>query len=58
MIDPLTGALAYRGCPQKQEELFLSGTLPETTCPIDAVASDRERRPGAFSRTLKRIFGR
>ena len=32
-IDPATGALALRGCPERQSELFLTGTLPEATCP-------------------------
>lgn len=32
-IDPTTGALALRGCPERQAEYFLPGTLPTTVCP-------------------------
>jgi penicillin-binding protein 1B len=55
-IDPLTGALAMRGCPQRTTDLFLTGTEPVHTCPPGA-ASASGRRPGLFSRTFKRLFG-
>ena len=38
-IDPETGALALSGCPRQQPEYFLTGTLPELTCPTGSVAS-------------------
>jgi penicillin-binding protein 1B len=57
-IDPLTGALAMRGCPQRQTELFIKGAVPSDTCPVGADASSEEGRSGFFSRTFKRIFGR
>jgi len=55
-IDPLTGARAVRGCPQRTTEVFLDGTEPVLTCPPGA-DGDRDGRPGVFSRTLKRLFG-
>ncbi|MGE4609376.1 MAG: penicillin-binding transpeptidase domain-containing protein, partial [Myxococcota bacterium] len=51
-IDPLTGALAVRGCPDRRRELFLEGTLPSEVCPSGAVAGRRE--PG--SQSLGRLF--
>jgi penicillin-binding protein 1B len=32
-IEPLTGALALGGCPQRRTEFFLRGTEPVETCP-------------------------
>jgi penicillin-binding protein 1B len=37
-IDPATGALALSGCPERREEFFLAGTLPDAICPSDGVA--------------------
>jgi penicillin-binding protein 1B len=35
-IDPMTGALAMSGCPERRQEFFLAGTLPRQVCPSDA----------------------
>ena len=32
-IDPTSGALALRGCPERSSEYFHPGTLPTTVCP-------------------------
>ncbi len=32
-IDPMTGALALSGCPERRMEYFLEGTLPTEICP-------------------------
>jgi penicillin-binding protein 1B len=32
-IDPVTGALALSGCPERRDEFFLAGTLPTSVCP-------------------------
>ncbi len=53
-VDPLTGALALRGCPRRTSELFLEGTEPTETCPRGVRA---DRQPSAFRRTLRRLFG-
>jgi 1A family penicillin-binding protein len=34
IIDPTTGYPANSDCPQKHEELFITGTLPESSCPL------------------------
>jgi penicillin-binding protein 1B len=34
-IDPMTGALALSGCPERRMEYFLAGTLPTEICPED-----------------------
>jgi membrane carboxypeptidase/penicillin-binding protein len=47
-IDPISGARAMAGCRERREELFLSGTAPEKTCPPGAT-----RRAGFF----ERLFG-
>ncbi len=47
-IDPVTGARALLGCPDRQAEFFLEGTAPLETCPRRA-----PRGPGIF----ERIFG-
>ena len=35
-IDPLSGARAMRGCPERRSEFFLNGTAPVETCPPGA----------------------
>ena len=47
-IDPISGARAMAGCPERRVEFFLAGTAPEETCPR-----------GARSRSgfLDRLFG-
>jgi penicillin-binding protein 1B len=52
-IDPVTGARALWGCPDRRRELFLVGTLPEEVCPSGAVAGSDE---GGFQRTQERFF--
>ena len=52
-IDPLTGARALWGCPDRRRELFLEGTLPEEVCPSGAVAGSDE---DGFQRTQERFF--
>jgi penicillin-binding protein 1B len=34
-IDPVTGALALSGCPERRMEFFLEGTLPTEICPAE-----------------------
>ncbi len=41
-IDPSTGALALRGCPERRPEYFLAGTLPDEICPGGRVARRRD----------------
>ncbi|MFB3117620.1 MAG: PBP1A family penicillin-binding protein [Myxococcota bacterium] len=52
-IDPVTGARALWGCPDRRRELFLEGTLPEEVCPSGAVARSDE---DGFQRTQERFF--
>jgi membrane carboxypeptidase/penicillin-binding protein len=52
-IDPLTGALAVWGCPDRRREIFIEGTLPTEVCPAGAVAGSRE--PG-LERTRRMFF--
>jgi penicillin-binding protein 1B len=52
-IDPVTGARALWGCPDRRRELFLEGTLPEEVCPSGAVAGSEE---DGFRRTQERFF--
>lgn len=47
-IDPISGARAMAGCPERRAEYFINGTAPETTCP-----SGSRRRTGFF----ERLFG-
>ena len=54
-VEPATGALALAGCPDARRELFISGTLPDVTCPAGAQPGDR--RPGVLRRTFGRLFG-
>jgi membrane carboxypeptidase/penicillin-binding protein len=49
-IDPVTGALALSGCPERREEYFLTGTLPTEICPPDG--DDRESIIEWLRRTL------
>jgi len=52
-VDPVTGARALRGCPDRRRELFLEGTLPEEVCPSGATtASERD----GSRRTHERFF--
>ncbi len=60
-IDPVTGAIALRGCERRREEIFLRGTLPETFCPGGEVAgagagggATEDRSPGSFFEWLRR----
>jgi penicillin-binding protein 1B len=48
-IDPASGARALRGCPERREEYFLEGTVPEETCPGGGFARGG-RAHGARSR--------
>ena len=52
-IDPVTGARALWGCPDRRRELFLEGTLPEEVCPGGAVAGSEE---DGRQRTQERFF--
>ncbi len=52
-IDPLTGALAVWGCPDRRREFFLEGTLPTEVCPSGAVAG---RRESGLQRTRRNFF--
>jgi penicillin-binding protein 1B len=56
-IDPRTGALALRGCPEHRSELFIVGTEPKQTCPAGARAPGTQGQRGLFRRTLRRLFG-
>jgi penicillin-binding protein 1B len=51
-VDPVSGALALWGCPERREEYFLEGTLPEETCPAGRVAD----RQGDTSPDVRRRF--
>jgi penicillin-binding protein 1B len=55
-IDPESGALALSGCPRQQVEYFLSGTLPEATCPAGSVASRRGGPEGDDDPGVRRRF--
>jgi penicillin-binding protein 1B len=52
-IDPVTGARAVWGCPERRRELFLDGTLPTEVCPSGALAGAGER---GFERTQRRFL--
>ncbi|MBW2716073.1 MAG: PBP1A family penicillin-binding protein [Deltaproteobacteria bacterium] len=52
-VDPVTGARALRGCPDRRRELFLEGTLPEEVCPRGA---DADLDDDGFQRTQERFF--
>ena len=47
-IDPVSGARAMWGCPERRSEFFLAGTAPKETCPAGA-------RPR--SSFFERLFG-
>ena len=52
-IDPLSGARALGGCPDRRPEFFLAGTLPTQTCPAGAVVdANGDDSPG----TRRRFF--
>jgi penicillin-binding protein 1B len=55
-IDPATGALALRGCPERRPEFFLAGTLPEATCPAGELADGRDRSGADAEPTRRRFF--
>ncbi len=50
-IDPATGLLSTRQCPDAITEAFLQGTEPKTTC------ADREPREPGLLRWLRRALG-
>jgi penicillin-binding protein 1B len=52
-VDPVTGARALRGCPDRRRELFLEGTLPEEVCPSELARGSE--RDGSKS-TQERFF--
>jgi penicillin-binding protein 1B len=52
-IDPVSGARAVWGCPERRRELFLEGTVPIEVCPKGAVAGAGE---GGFERTQRRFL--
>ncbi len=41
-VDPVTGARALWGCPDRRPELFLEGTEPNEVCPSGALAGSDE----------------
>lgn len=47
-IHPATGALALDGCPERRDEYFLQGTLPDEICPSAGT------HDGEFLRWLRR----
>ena len=51
-VDPDSGALALRGCPRRQAEYFLPGTLPDTVCP-DGMGGDYDLVHRRFLRWLR-----
>jgi len=52
-VDPLSGARALGGCPERRPEFFLAGTVPTETCPSGAlVEADGDDSPG----TRRRFF--
>ena len=52
-VDPVTGARAVWGCPERRRELFLEGTVPTEVCPSGAIA---ESDDDGFERTQRRFF--
>jgi penicillin-binding protein 1B len=52
-IDPVTGARALWGCPDRRRELFIEGTLPEQVCPSGAVTGSEQ---DGFRKTQERFF--
>ena len=52
-IDPVTGARALWGCPDRRRELFIEGTLPEEVCPSGAAAGSEK---DGFRQTQERFF--
>jgi penicillin-binding protein 1B len=52
-VDPITGARALWGCPDRRRELFLEGTVPEEVCPSGAAKGSEE---DGFQRTQERFF--
>jgi penicillin-binding protein 1B len=57
-VDPVTGARALSGCPDRRRELFLEGALPEEVCPSGALTgSERDgsrRTEESFFEWLRR----
>jgi penicillin-binding protein 1B len=52
-VDPVTGARALWGCPDRRREIFLEGTLPEQVCPSGAfTGSDQD----GFQKTQDNFF--
>ncbi|MBW2231317.1 MAG: PBP1A family penicillin-binding protein [Deltaproteobacteria bacterium] len=56
-IEPSSGARAMRGCPERQNELFLRGTAPRATCPPGVHPPGDDEQSGVIRRTLRRLFG-
>jgi penicillin-binding protein 1B len=52
-VDPVTGARALRGCPDRRRELFLEGALPEEVCPGGGLT---ESDDDGLRRTQERFF--
>ncbi len=52
-VDPLTGARALWGCPDRRRELFIEGALPEQVCPSGAVTGSEQ---DGFGQTQERFF--
>jgi penicillin-binding protein 1B len=53
-IDPVTGARAIWGCPERKSEVFLEGTLPTEVCPSGGAFADSDE--GGFERTQRQFF--
>ena len=54
-IEPLSGALALRGCPVRRTEYFLPGTEPRSVCPEGAQAPASSDK-GGLMRWLREWF--
>ncbi|MFV1978142.1 MAG: PBP1A family penicillin-binding protein [Myxococcota bacterium] len=52
-VDPVTGARALRGCPDRRRELFLEGALPKEVCPGGALTGSEQ---DGFRRTQESFF--
>ncbi len=58
-VDPQTGALALRGCPEREAEFFVRGTEPIETCPEGgAFAHDGDQGPLGPGGLIDRLFDR
>jgi penicillin-binding protein 1B len=52
-VDPVTGARALWGCPDRKPELFLEGTVPAEVCPSGSIAGADEE---GYRRTENRFL--